>query len=300
MPAMATQAISWSGNSRGLVAPGQPTLLLRDVREVSRELSDATRTNVGQHGEISRGGSCRSKRAKRTSPNLAQRHGVEADVLAAWLDYLGLSSSGPVKIEGHFTDTFTNGSGFAFINGWGKSGTPNLAANSSDSARAHSRQHEAAQRRGASFSETGSGRRLAQSGRRPRSRGRDDSARASRVRQRRDLVAGIAARSKRQRLATGIAQGAKEVKPAPIENLAVQPGDLVSLLIGPRDGNHSCDLTAVDLTLTTSGRRRTRMESGEGCFARRARRQPARRPFRQRRRLALLHRAGQEAGRSGR
>ena len=31
-------------------------------------------------------------------------------------------------------------------------------------------------------------------------------------------------------------------------------GDLVSLLIGPRDGNHACDLTAVDLTLAGGGR----------------------------------------------
>src|SRR5207247_10393458 len=28
---------------------------------------------------------------------------------------------------------------------------------------------------------------------------------------------------------------------------------LVSLLIGPRDGNHSCDLTAVDIALTSTG-----------------------------------------------
>ena len=34
----------------------------------------------------------------------------------------------------------------------------------------------------------------------------------------------------------------------------MQPGDLVSLLIGPRDGNHACDLTAVDLTLAGGGR----------------------------------------------
>ena len=57
----------------------------------------------------------------------------------------------------------------------------------------------------------------------------------------------------RQRLATGTAQGGKEVKVGPFEKLAVQPGDLVSLLIGPRDGNHSCDLTAVDLVLTSTG-----------------------------------------------
>ena len=40
----------------------------------------------------------------------------------------------------------------------------------------------------------------------------------------------------------------------PVKDVSVQPGDLVSILIGPRDGNHACDLTAVDLTLTGGGR----------------------------------------------
>src|SRR5262249_36719353 len=53
----------------------------------------------------------------------------------------------------------------------------------------------------------------------------------------------------RQRLAAGTAQGPKEIKIGPLESIAVKPGDLVSLLIGPRDRNHACDLTAVDLTV---------------------------------------------------
>jgi hypothetical protein len=57
----------------------------------------------------------------------------------------------------------------------------------------------------------------------------------------------------RQRLAAGIAQGGNPVKVPPVENLAVQPGDLVSVLIGPRNSDHVCDLTAVDFALTSSG-----------------------------------------------
>ena len=74
------------------------------------------------------------------------------------------------------------------------------------------------------------------------------------MRQRRHLVARARRGAVRQRLAAGVAQGAKEVTVGPVEDLAVQPGDLVSLLIGPRDGNHACDLTAVDLTLAGGGR----------------------------------------------
>ena len=56
-----------------------------------------------------------------------------------------------------------------------------------------------------------------------------------------------------QRLAGGISQGGKGVAVGPVEKVAVQPGDLVSLLIGPRDGDHSCDLTDLELKLTSSG-----------------------------------------------
>ncbi len=57
----------------------------------------------------------------------------------------------------------------------------------------------------------------------------------------------------RQRLAAGLAHGSRVGLIHRMEGLAVQPGDLVSLLIGPRDGNHSCDLTNLELSLKTTG-----------------------------------------------
>ncbi len=56
----------------------------------------------------------------------------------------------------------------------------------------------------------------------------------------------------RQTLATGISHGASVVAVGPVKNVAVQPGDLISVLIGPRDGNHACDLTAIDLTVSSA------------------------------------------------
>ena len=53
----------------------------------------------------------------------------------------------------------------------------------------------------------------------------------------------------RQRLAAGVSQGATPVPFGPLDPIAVQTGDVVSLAINPRDGNHACDLTAIDLTL---------------------------------------------------
>ncbi len=235
-----------------LVAPGQPELLLRDVRGLAGERAARRERTLARTADYL--AAAAEVEAGRTDlSELARQRGVEVDALAAWLNYLGISSSGAVKIEGHFTDTFTNGSGFAFINGWGKSGTPNLVANSST-------QHV-----------------RIPGNMKPRSVAVHPSPKLAAAVGWRSPVAGrvrvvatiqhahpecgngvtwsleVRRGANRQRLASGIAQGAKEVKPAPIENLFIQSGDVISLLIGPRDANHSCDLTAVNLTLTSLG-----------------------------------------------
>jgi len=235
-----------------LVVPGQSTLLLRDVRDVSRHLSAQRERTLPATAKYL--AAVAQAEAGRTNvAELARQHGVDADALAAWLDYFGVSSTGPVKVEGHFTDTFANGSGYAFINGWGKSGTPNLVANSSDQQvriPGNMKPHSVAVHPSPTLA-AAVGWRSPMAGR----------VRVEATIQHAHPECGngvtwsleLRRGSKRQRLANGIAQGAKEVKPAPIENIAVQPGDLVSLLIGPRDANHSCDLTAVDLALISTG-----------------------------------------------
>ena len=59
------------------------------------------------------------------------------------------------------------------------------------------------------------------------------------------LIAGV-------RLAAGIARGQAEGKAGPIEKLAIQAGDQLSLVIGPRDGNHSFDLTELELVISAT------------------------------------------------
>ncbi|MEO8659524.1 MAG: DUF1592 domain-containing protein, partial [Bryobacteraceae bacterium] len=57
----------------------------------------------------------------------------------------------------------------------------------------------------------------------------------------------------RQRLAEGEATGAKPKPFGPIERVRVQPGDLISVLIGAREDNNFCGLTDVDFRLSTTG-----------------------------------------------
>jgi hypothetical protein len=51
-------------------------------------------------------------------------------------------------------------------------------------------------------------------------------------------------------LAKGETKGADVFKLGPFENLPVEAGQVVAVVIGPREGNHSCDLTRVNLTLS--------------------------------------------------
>jgi len=53
----------------------------------------------------------------------------------------------------------------------------------------------------------------------------------------------------RQRLAGGTLDNAKPAPTGKIGPVAVRRGDAISLAVGSRDGNHSCDTTAVDLTI---------------------------------------------------
>jgi hypothetical protein len=53
----------------------------------------------------------------------------------------------------------------------------------------------------------------------------------------------------RQQLANGLSKGAESINVGHFENIRVLPGDVIAMVIGPRGGEHTCDLTAVDLTL---------------------------------------------------
>ena len=237
-----------------LVSPGRPDLLLRDVREVTRELTarrERVFANAAKH--LAAADEASATQGKVDVAALAGKHGVAEDELAAWLDYLGIGTGGPITIEGHFTNKITSASGYDFINGWGTHDTPLLVANSSDQ---HVRIPGNMKPHGVAVHPSPT-LRAAVGWKSPVSSTMRVEARVTHAHPEcgNGVTWSLELRrgATRQRLAGGIAHGAAEVMAGPIENLAVQAGDLVSLLVGPRDGNHSCDLTAIDLTLTGSG-----------------------------------------------
>jgi hypothetical protein len=230
------------------VAPGRQELALKDVRQTIADLS-ALRAELfadtAKYLQAADEAAGAGRQADVTA--LAKKHALDDSVLAAWLDALGIGS-GPAKIEGHFTKALPPNPTYTFIQGWGSGDTPLLVANSSDrhvripgNMKPHSVAVHPSPKRNAvvawqspvagklhieakvvhAHPECGDG-----------------------VSWALELRRGAA----RNRLAAGIAQGAKVPKIEPV-NVTVHPGDVVALAIGPRK-DHACDLTAVDLTLS--------------------------------------------------
>lgn len=236
-----------------LVAPGRPDLLLRDVRAVTRELTRRREQVFAQSARyLGAAGEFAAASGQPDLPAIARKHQIEPDALAAWLDYLGIGSGDSVRLKDYLPRPITNGT-YAFIKGWGFPDLPELLANSSDQAvrvPGNMKPHGVAVHPTPKL-------RVAVGWRSPttatfRLTGAVKHAHpecGNGVTWSLELRRG----QTRHRLASGVAQGGNEIKLGPIENLAIHAGDLVSLLIGPRDGNHSCDLTAIDLTLAQTG-----------------------------------------------
>jgi hypothetical protein len=237
------------------VAPGRPDLLLRDVRPVSRELA-ARRERL-----FASAAKCLAAAADVSAAQdavdvkqLAQKHGVEADALGAWLDYLGIGAGGAAKIGTPITRKIESSSGYDFVKGWVGDEALSVVANSSDQ---HVRIPGNMAPHSVAVHPTPS-RSVAVGWRSPvaatlRIEGQVQHAHpecGNGVVWSLELKRG----NSRQRLAAGTAQGPNKQKIGPLEKIAVRPGDLVSLVIGPRDGNHSCDLTSIDFTLNDGTR----------------------------------------------
>ncbi len=232
------------------VAPGRPDLLLRDVREVSRELiARREKLFVSAAKCLAAAVEATQSQERLELGPLAQKHGVEPALLAAWLDYLGIGTGSAVKIDSLLTQKSTNSAGYDFVKGWVSDNAMSVVANSSDQhvrIPGNMKPHGVAVHPSPSLQVVIGWRSPVAASMRVEATVQHAHPECGNgVTWSLELRRG----NTRQRLAAGIAQGAKEVSVGPVENVAVKPGDLVSLLIGPRDGNHSCDLTAVDLTL---------------------------------------------------
>jgi hypothetical protein len=238
-----------------LVASGRPDLALSDVRTAVR--AGAYRQKVFESAEhclagLQELGAGRSISGEEIA-RVAAQHGLDRLVLSAWIDYLGFNGASTV-IDSLITQKIESTQNYAFIKGWVGADALSVLANSSDEhvrVPGNMKPHALAVH-------PSPNRRVLIGWRSPgdatlRMRGSIQHAHpecGNGVTWSVELRRGPT----HQRLASGTAQGAAVAAFGPIENLAVRSGDMLALSVGPRDGNHSCDLTAVEFKLSDGTR----------------------------------------------
>jgi len=242
------------------VAPGQPDLRLRDIRKVVTVLS-AYRDNILVSAAVSLKVAAEAGESLDDAKLdlLAQKYAVNRGVLAAWFSYLGIDDQ-KIAIESHISQKLERIQNYDFIQGWVGENALSVVANSSDQiaripgdVQPHSvAVHPTPKLRVVVGWKSPIEGLVTVTGQVKRAH----IGCGNGVTWRLELHRG----SRRQTLATGIADASKAATLGPFEKLDVRQGDLLSLSIGPRDGNHTCDLTAIDLTISMEGKSDTKWD----------------------------------------
>ena len=217
-----------------LVAKNRPEIPLGSVAELVRHL-EAARARLLADAER-----CLAAIAAGTDD-------APAESLKAWRDYLGF---GTTSLEPLMTRKIERTPDYAFIQGWGGDRDLSVLANSSDNRvripgvmAPHSVATHPAPDRAAviAWLSPRATRKLTVSGRVTHAHPECGNGVTWTLEVRRGAAV--------ERLASGVSQGAKEIPLGPFENVRIEAGQVVALVIGPRDGNHACDMTAIHLTL---------------------------------------------------
>jgi len=184
---------------------------------------------------------------------LAETHRVDPLILKGWLATLGIETDAAVSLGEPIAGRAEGTAGWPFITGWTGADALSVLANSSDqevqipgTMRPHSvGVHPAPNRRVLVSWVSPAALDVQISGSVQRAHIGCGNGVSWSVQVRR--------RGTRQVVAEGVAD-AVEAKPfVATDALRLQAGDAICLVIDPRDGNHSCDMTAIALTVTAGG-----------------------------------------------
>jgi hypothetical protein len=234
-----------------LVAPGRPDLLLRDVRDMASKLtSRRAQLFATAAAYLNAADEMSTSEKVLDATKFAGDRGLSEAELRAWLDYLGFGAGNTAEVKLHYTNKLTSVAGFKFVNGWGSNDTPSLVTNSSDQTvriPGNLKPHSVAVHPSPTL-------RSAVGWRSPIAGAVHISGSVTPAHPEcgNGVTWSLNVRrgTSHQQLASGEAHGPAEVKVGPFDNVTVHASDIISLSIGPFNGDHSCDLTAINLDVT--------------------------------------------------
>lgn len=232
------------------VLPGRPDLLLRDCGVVVPYLKTINSKLLRQSKSAFVAADWALKQSMPFSlTELAKQFECDEDVLQAWFEYLGLRSANSREVKGHLTQRLERISGYDFVSGWSGADALSVIANSSSE---HVRipgnlapnslvVHPAPSVQVVVGWECPESRTFTIKGSVQHAHPECGNGVQWSLQLRRNSTV--------QNLANGIAQGST-LHPFEISSpIFISKSDLICLVVNPRDGNHSCDATAVQLTV---------------------------------------------------
>lgn len=179
---------------------------------------------------------------------LAERHRLETDLLRAWINYLDIGRPEPVVVAGHPAEKLT-ASGHDFVRGWGSAETPSILGNSS----AREVRIPGMIRPHSIVAHPSPALYIAAGWQSPISGMVRIQARMADAHPECGNGQEWHVQHRTGRRVTSLGQGSFETGGSaemPAATIAVRAGELVSLMVGPREGNHSCDLTEISLVVS--------------------------------------------------
>ncbi|MEC7566889.1 MAG: DUF1592 domain-containing protein [Planctomycetota bacterium] len=236
-----------------LESPGQPPIYLKDVQGLAQRLQQIKIGMLSKTTQYLAAANVAAQLApdKINIPELASRFKIEPAALQTWLGYLVITPPSAVEVSGHFTTKHTNNT-YDFVKGWGKPETPIISSNRSDQEvriPGISRPHSVTLHPSPTlFAAVG--------WRSPVDATLQLTAEVSDAHP--ECGNGIEwflqhrSSTKLGNLASGDFSigGSATVPPMKI---TVRKGDLISFIVGPRQGSHACDLTHVNFAINEIG-----------------------------------------------
>jgi hypothetical protein len=233
-----------------LITPGRGELPLRDVRSVLQQMErqrDAVKESVVRC--LAAAHEVESAKERPDLAALAQKHNVDAKILAGWLMYLGIANAGESKLEPLITKKSESVANYNFIKGWVGENALSVLANSSDATvniPGEMKPHSIATHPSPKFATVIAWRSPISGALKVSGTVQDGhTACGNGILYSLELRRG----QTREVLAAGESKGSSVIPLGPLQDVSVMQGDVIALVIDPKGNDYSCDLTPINLTL---------------------------------------------------
>ncbi|WP_218933160.1 DUF1592 domain-containing protein [Roseimaritima multifibrata] len=236
-----------------IVSAGKPDVPLKDLRGLVHQLTirrKAIASTVPQC--LAAAHEAQLSQEPVDIASLAKKHGVDRELLSNWLSYLGVNATGEAKIGTLLTGKTESLASYDFIKGWSGEQAYSVLANSSDATvqiPGTMKPHSIATHPSPTLSSVIAWR-CPEAGNVTISGSVQDAHTACGNGVTWELE--VRKGNRRDSLAGGVTSGNEVSSVGRFENVNVQAGDLVTLVIGPGQGSHVCDLTAIELTIQSA------------------------------------------------